>query len=118
MAHPGGVAATGRTAADPLPDVQANDNRVPAGTRAGATLTLNLRAGRGLLHPEGSAGVALDVESFGEVSGPLQVPAPLIRVPEGTEIVASIRNDLDAMLQVHGLCARDGSPCPTINPCR
>ena len=41
-----------------------------------------------LWHPEGDAGVALAVEAFGEVSGPLQVPAPLIRVPEGTEIVA------------------------------
>ena len=30
------------------------------------------------------------------------MPAPLIRVVEGTEIVVSIRNDLDAALVVHG----------------
>ena len=54
---------------------------------------------------------AWEVEAFGEVGGPLQVPAPLIRVRQGTAIVATVRNDLDRPLQVHGLCARDGSPC-------
>jgi FtsP/CotA-like multicopper oxidase with cupredoxin domain len=54
------------------------------------------------------------VEAFGEVSSALSVPAPLIRVVEGTEIVASIRNDLDATLTVNGLCARDGTPCPAL----
>ncbi len=39
------------------------------------------------------------------------MPAPLIRVQEGTQIVASVRNELDAMLTVHGLCAHDGTPC-------
>ena len=58
---------------------------------------------------------ALQVESCGEESGSLQVPAPLIRVAEGTEIVVSIRNDLDVTLQVHGLCAHDESPCASLD---
>jgi FtsP/CotA-like multicopper oxidase with cupredoxin domain len=54
------------------------------------------------------------VAAFGELSRPLEIPAPLIRVTEGTEIVASIRNDLGDTLRVSGLCTRDGSPCPAI----
>ena len=30
-------------------------------------------------------------------------------------IVVSIRNDLDAALLVHGLCARDGTACPPLD---
>ena len=56
----------------------------------------------------------LEVAAFGEIARPLEIPAPLIRVPEGTEIVASIRNDLEHALRVNGLCTRDGSPCAPI----
>jgi hypothetical protein len=94
--------------------VLANDNRRPAGTLANGSLVLKLRAGAGLWRPEGAAGPALTVEALGEDSGPLQVPAPLIRIPEGTEVLADIRNDLDLELQVHGLCTHDGSPCPAV----
>jgi FtsP/CotA-like multicopper oxidase with cupredoxin domain len=97
-----------------LPSVEPNNNSRPAGTLVEGTLTLKLRAAVGLWRPEGQAGPALRVEAFGEESAPLTAPAPLIRVPEGTEIVASIRNDLDAPLRVHGLCARDGATCAPI----
>jgi FtsP/CotA-like multicopper oxidase with cupredoxin domain len=94
-----------------VPSVLANDNRRSAGETRGGTLRLALRAGLGSWRPEENDSPALQVEAFGEVTGPLQVPAPLIRVREGTVIVASIRNDLASPLQVHGLCARDGTPC-------
>ena len=96
------------------PSVQPNDNRRSAGTLVEGTLTLKLRAAVGVWSPEGETGPALRVEAFGEESGPLTAPSPLIRVPEGTEIVASVRNDLDAPLRVHGLCARDGAPCAPV----
>ena len=96
---------------DRLPAIATNDNRQPAGTRQGDVLTLELRASRGLWRPEGPDGPALEVEAFGELSGPLQIPSPLIRVPEGTQVVASVRNDLPHPLRVHGLCARDGNAC-------
>ena len=67
--------------------VLANDNQHTAGTLAGGALTLNLRAGRGLWKPEGEQGPALEVQSLGEESGSLQIPAPLIRVPEGTSVL-------------------------------
>jgi FtsP/CotA-like multicopper oxidase with cupredoxin domain len=98
-----------------LPGVLANDNRKPAGTLEGGSLVLKLRASAGVWRPEGDSGPALRVESLGEESGSLQVPAPLIRVPEGTEVVASVRNDPDVALQVHGLCAHDGLRCAALD---
>ena len=97
------------------PPVLTNDNRRAAGAAAGNTLSLNLRAEEGLWRPEGDAGPALRIEAFGEEGGALQVPAPLIRVREGTTIVATIRNALDRTLTVRGLCARDGQPCAPID---
>jgi FtsP/CotA-like multicopper oxidase with cupredoxin domain len=91
--------------------VQPNDNSRAAGTMDGATLTLALRAGIGRWQPEGPAGPSLEVEALGDVAGPLTVPAPLIRVVEGTEIALSIRNDLDSELTMHGLCTRGGTRC-------
>ncbi len=103
----------------PVPDpasriVAANDNRHPAGKLSQGTLTLALRAGRGIWRPEGPRGPGLSVEALGETSSSLMVPAPLVRVEEGTTIVASIRNDLESSLIVHGFCARDGSECATL----
>jgi FtsP/CotA-like multicopper oxidase with cupredoxin domain len=100
-----------------LPDVAPNDNRKAAGTLSGETLTLALRAAAGRWQPEGPGGPTLEIEAFGEVGKALTVPSPLIRVVQGTEISASIRNDLDAPLVVHGLCSRDAAPCaPTEVP--
>jgi FtsP/CotA-like multicopper oxidase with cupredoxin domain len=94
--------------------VAPNDNRHPAGTFDRGTLTLSLRAGQGSWQPEGADGPSLSIEAFGETSSSLTVPAPLIRVDEGTPVVVSIRNDLDAKLTVHGLCAHDGTACSTL----
>jgi FtsP/CotA-like multicopper oxidase with cupredoxin domain len=74
-----------------------------------------LRAGVGQWRPEGTGGPVLTVEAFGEVPGALQVPAPLVRVTEGTRIVASVRNDLADALRVHGLCPHDGPACPALD---
>jgi FtsP/CotA-like multicopper oxidase with cupredoxin domain len=111
----GALATPGPVPDDPMPVVRINDNRTPAGTRSGTTLTLRLRASVGVWRPEGGAGPSLTIQAFGDSAGPLQIPAPLIRVPEGTEVVATIRNELDTALQVHGLCSRDGSACPAID---
>lgn len=97
-----------------LPPVVVNDNRRPAGTLDQGVLTLALRAAAGLFRPEGDNGRALRVEAFGEASSTLSAPAPLIRVPEGTEIHAVIRNDLADALRIHGLCDRGAPTCPPI----
>jgi len=97
------------------PTVLPNDNRQPAGAFEGGALTLMLRAGRGSWQPEGPDGSSLTVEAFGEGVSSLTVPGPLIRVQEGTMIAASVRNDLDTILSVHGLCTHDGSPCSPLD---
>src|SRR5688572_29090113 len=81
-----------------------NDNRMPSGTRSNETLTLDLRAAEGTWRPEGPSGPALKIQAFGEGSSPLTIPAPLIRVREGTEIAATIRNELQSPMRVYGLC--------------
>lgn len=92
-----------------------NDNTRPAGAIVGGTLTIRLRAATGRWQPEGSSGPSLAIEAFGEEGGALSVPAPLVRVRQGTTVMVSIRNDLASPLRVHGLCARDGGACPTLD---
>ena len=113
----GGPVVSGVTAAaaERVERISPNDNTRAAGVVTGGTLTLRLRAAKGLWRPEGPDGPALSVEAFGEAASSLTVPAPLIRVPEGTPIVVSVQNDLDGPLHVNGLCARDGTPCAALD---
>lgn len=109
------TAITAGAATPRQPAVVANDNRHPAGTLADRTLTVTLHAGRGVWQPAGAEGPALTVEAFGEAGGPLSVPAPLLRVVEGTTLVVTVTNELATPLRVHGLCARDGASCPPLD---
>ena len=88
------------------PNIIANDNQLPAGLFSQGVLTLKLRAGEGTWRPEVASGRRIRIAAFGEEGRPLAIPAPLIRVPEGTEIVAIVRNELTHALRVHGLCDR------------
>jgi hypothetical protein len=47
--------------------------------------------------------------AFGEVGRPLRIPGPLVRVPVGTRVDASVRNELSHDLTVRGLSAPAGS---------
>ena len=67
-----------------LPAVEINDNRRPAGELKDGVLTLELRAARGMWHPEGDSGAGIEIEAFGDADA-LYAPAPLIRVSEGTQ---------------------------------
>jgi FtsP/CotA-like multicopper oxidase with cupredoxin domain len=114
----GGPFASGVTtasAAGTSETVAANDNTRAAGVLSDGALTLRLRAATGLWRPEGADGPALSIDALGEASASLTVPAPLIRVVEGTPIVVSIHNELGSPLHVNGLCAREGSPCAPID---
>ena len=73
---------------------------------AGAFFREGVRAGRGVWTPEGPDGPGVTIDALGVTEGPLQVPAPLVRVPEGTVIDATIVNTLDVPLTVHGWCTR------------
>jgi manganese oxidase len=93
-----------------------NDNRAPGGDFRGGVLTIRLEARAGEWHPDGESDPGLTVLAFGEEGKSLQIPAPLIRVPKGTEIHAFVRNSTDSTLVVHGLYSRgtSGSGADTI----
>jgi FtsP/CotA-like multicopper oxidase with cupredoxin domain len=98
----------------PLPiseRIAINDNRSPAGTLHDGALTVRLEAREGEWHPDGDSDPGVVVRAFGVEGGPLQIPGPLIRVKEGTEVRALVRNALNSeRLVVHGLYARTASP--------
>lgn len=86
----------------------ANSNQTPGGRFAEGQLTIRLEAAMGEWYPEENDGPALRVAAFREEGRPLATPGPLLRVPEGTEINATVYNRLDQPLTVHGLHSRPG----------
>ena len=104
-----------RDAGDGVERIVANANRVPAGRLRSGVLTLDLELRIGMFRPHADDGPGVEVQAFGEVGRPLQIPGPLIRVPEGTVIRATIRNRLrDSTLVLHGFATRPGSPDDSI----
>lgn len=90
-----------------------NDNRRPAGELRNGVLAIHLTAGAGTWYPEGRDGPGREGLAFGEAGRGLMNPGPLIRVPVGTEIRATVRNEIaGATLTVHGLYDRPGAAAP------
>lgn len=95
--------------------IAANDNRLPAGTLRADTLTLSLELRVGRWYPDADDGPSVEVQALGEVGRPLQIPSPLIRVPEGTVLQVTLRNTLaDSTLVVHGLQTRPAAGDDTV----
>ncbi len=89
------------------PVIEANDNRKPAGVLRNDTLKINLVVQMARWYPEASDGPFVDVAALAEEGYPPSVPGPLIRVPSGTTIVATIRNSLtDSAAWVRGMMTR------------
>jgi manganese oxidase len=110
-AAPSGVPAAARE----LPAVRPNDNRVPAGTRRRDTVTVRLVIDRARWVPGAERGPSVVVEAFAEEGKAPQIPAPLIRVPAGTHIIATVRNALpDSTVTVHGLHVRPAARWETM----
>ena len=93
-----------------------NDNRQAAGTLRNGVLTLSLEARTGVWRPEGEGSRALEVAAFGEKGKPLSAPGPLVRVPVGTVVRATIRNTLDKPLVVYGFGKTRGMSDSTMIP--
>ena len=74
------LGAAAPLAAQQLPIISANDNRVTSGALKDGVLTLRLEMRKGIWHPESDDGEAIPVYAFGEAGKPLQVPGPAIRV--------------------------------------
>ncbi len=98
------------------PRVEANDNRIPAGTRHGDTLAIRLVVQRADWYPDTDPGPFITVEAFGEEGKAPQVPAPLIRVPTGTTVRATIRNALpDSTVHVIGFATQPIAASDTLH---
>jgi manganese oxidase len=95
------VASAASTARAPE-SIAPNDNRRPAGTLEKGVLTIKLEARQGLWRPEGDRGRAVEVAAWGEEGKSLSTPGPLIRVPAGTEVRATLRNTFATPLTVFG----------------
>ena len=87
-----------------------NDNSVAAGAAADGTLTIRLEARSGEWRPDADDALGVTVNALAVEGRALQIPAPMIRVLEGTEVRAIVRNALGgAPLVVHGLYSRPGT---------
>ncbi len=98
-----------RTSADhPAPArITANNNRRPAGTLRDGKLELKLDVVNASWFPEAETGPSVMMQAFVEEGRAPEIPGPMIRVPEGTEIHIAIHNSLPGSeLVVHGLHTR------------
>src|SRR6266436_641446 len=92
-----------------LPRIEANRNLSPAGQLRDGVLTVRLEIRAGDWYPEAETGPTVVVQAFAEEGRALQIPGPLIRVPEGTEVRATVRNVLEkGTARVYGLHGRPG----------
>jgi FtsP/CotA-like multicopper oxidase with cupredoxin domain len=91
-----------------LPQVVANDNRTPAGQLKNGVLNLRVELRAGIWCPEDEGGAHRDVYAFAEEGHAPQSSGPLIRVPQETEIHASIRNTLPLAAKIYGLHRHPG----------
>ena len=93
----------------PLP-IRANDNRTPAGSLQNGVLTLHLQLTSGDWYPEADDGASMKVDALAEEGKPPQIPGPLVRVPQGTEIRVTFRNLLRTTAVIHGMHKHPGDP--------
>jgi manganese oxidase len=98
-----------------LPPVIANDNRTPAGQLKNGILELRLELRQGVWYPEDESGGHRDVYAFAEAGHALQSSGPLIRVPHGTKIHATIHNTLPLTAKIYGLHRHPGDPKDALN---
>lgn len=90
------------------PRIVANANVIPVGELRGGVLKLHLELREGTWYPDAEDGPSLKILAFAEEGKAPQIPGPIIRVPEGTEIQARVRNLLPVKATVYGLFERPG----------
>src|SRR5712692_7481747 len=100
------VSLTSTALGQTVPTASANDNRSPAGLLRSGVLNLHLETLPAVWYPEEDGKAHLIVSAFAEEGHKPQIPGPMVRVLEGTEIAASIRNLLDHTIYIHGLSTR------------
>jgi manganese oxidase len=113
------AAANASSAAEPAAvtspsAIRANDNRTPAGKLESGVLTLHLELTSGDWYPEADDGPSMHVDALAEEGKTPQVPGPLIRVPQGTEIHATFHNLLPKTAVIYGMHKRPGDSKDTV----
>jgi FtsP/CotA-like multicopper oxidase with cupredoxin domain len=101
------------------PTAVCNDNRTPAGTLGNGVLRIHLEARPAVWYPNENGKAHLVVSAFGEEGQAPEIPGPLLRVPAGVEVSATIHNSLDHTIYVHGLEPRpdkNAQPVPLADP--
>jgi FtsP/CotA-like multicopper oxidase with cupredoxin domain len=91
-----------------LPHVVANDNRMSGGRLKNGVLDLRLELRAGVWYPEDESSGHRDVYAFAEEGHAPQSSGPLIRVPQETQIHATIRNRLPVAAKIYGLHRHPG----------
>ena len=89
-----------------LEEIQINDNRQPGGELRNGIYYIDLDIREGYWYPDSKQSAPIKIKAFAEAGKPLQVPGPLIRVPEGTEIRARVRNRINGRLALYGFSKR------------
>ena len=98
-----------RSDSNPLARATSNDNRRSAGTFRNGKLELKLDIVNTQWFPEDESGPSIAMQAFAEEGRSPEIPGPMIRVPEGTEIHVTIRNSLAQDAVVHGLVTHPSS---------
>lgn len=97
-----------------LPPIAANTNQHPAGVLSDGALTVELEIREGAFFPEDKSGPSLQVFAFGERGKQLQIPGPMIRVPQDTRIHVIIQNLIARNVVIHGMHSRPGKNDDTL----
>src|SRR5579863_1397770 len=89
-------------------EIAANQNRASAGKLENGVLNLQLELRPGALRPEAEDGPQLFVQAFAEAGHAAQIPGPMLRMPEGTTVHATVTNKLSMKATVYGFNTRPG----------
>jgi FtsP/CotA-like multicopper oxidase with cupredoxin domain len=80
----------------------------------GGVLTIDLELTPGDWYPEADDGASMKVDAFAEKGRSPQIPGPMIRVPQGTEILATFHNLLPTVAVIHGMHRHPGDAADTL----
>jgi FtsP/CotA-like multicopper oxidase with cupredoxin domain len=98
----------------PSDEIALNDNLTSAGRLSKGALTVALEIREGDWHLLGPGKTPGRVLAFAETGRPLQIPGPMLRVPQGTVIHATVTNRSDVELVVRGLASRRAAPMDSL----
>ena len=97
-----------------LPRIAANTNQYAAGILSKDGLTVELEIREGAFYPEDESGPSLQVFAFGEAGKQLQIPGPMIRIPQDTLVHVTVHNLIARDVLIHGMHTRPGENDDTI----